>query len=362
MSGRASVLIAFRRQASSCRRLGSPFTGDLLETLADLLDDGTKVGKAILDWPADPVADALALRLAGALHALVLTERSPELIAVYPPGGNARSKGARQDDRHAHRRLREAIESAFDVHADTILRFIQSPPQTNEVARSAALAAGFLEIAARTERPLAIFEIGASAGLNLHWDRFGYDLGGLRFGHGKALPLLTPSWTGLTPSKGDVQVRERAGCDQAPIDLRSTDEVLRLRAYIWPDQEDRQVRLDQALAVAKAHPVSIERADAADWAAARLARRRDGATTVLFHSIVWQYIPKDSQQSLERTIEEAGRHADRRSPFAWLRMEPETEQAAALSLTLWPTGSTTKLAEVDYHGRWIRWHAGPLPR
>ena len=207
-----------------------------------------------------------------------------------------------------------------------------------------------------TSKPLAIFEIGASAGLNLHWDRFGYDLGGLDIRRFEGLPLLAPAWKGPPPPNGDVVVIERAGCDRAPIDVRSPAEVLRLRAYIWPDQVDRQARLDQALAVARSSPIRIERADAADWTQTRLATRRNGVVTVLTHSIVWQYLGKDSQERLGRTIDQAGRRADADAPFAWMRMEPETPDAAALRLTLWPGGKTLLLADVDYHGRWVRWH------
>ena len=309
--------------------------------------DDNAVGGTILNWPSDPLADALALRTAGALHALVLTGQSTDLIDVYPPGTSG-------DDE-----LQLAIESALDVHGGDILRFIENPPQTNEVGRAAALAGGFLTIAALTSLPLTILEVGASAGLNLHWDHFGYDLGGLAIGKAPSLPLLAPAWEGPKPPAADIRIIERSGCDRAPIDVRSNDDVLRLRAYIWPDQAERLARLDQALAIVRSSSVRIEDADAADWALSHLAERRHGIATVFFHSIVWQYIGKDSQQRLMHTIEAAGRRADIKAPFAWLRMEPETQRAAALRLTLWPEGKTLLLADVDYHGSWISWHIEP---
>jgi len=342
------IRTAFRRQARACRELGSPFTAKLLNLLADDLSEQTSVGKAVLNWQGDPSADALALRLAGALHALVLTGKSAALTDVYPPAGRP------SDDL-----LKQAIGTALVDHADTILHFIDSPPQTNEVARSAVLAGGFLTIAAQTSLPLAILEIGASAGLNLNWDSFSYDLGGLKFGQVLGRPLLAPDWEGPMPPNAEVVIKERAGCDRAPIDLKSDDEVLRLRAYIWPDQPHRMARLDQALEVAGSKPVSIAGADAADWLAPRLSTMRDGVATVLFHSIVWQYIPKDRQERLEDLIAHAGSKATSNAPFAWLRMEPETPKAAGLRLTLWPHGETRHLADVDYHGRWVRWHVEP---
>lgn len=346
--GRSPIKTAFRRQARSCEELGSPFTAKLLNLLADGLSEQTAVGRTVLNWPGDPSADALALRLAGALHALVLNETSAALTGVYPP-----------NDQPGDDLLKQAIEAAFVDHADAILRFIDRPPQTNEVARSAALAGGFLAIAAQTSLPIAILEIGASAGLNLNWDAFSYNLGGLKFGHAHARPRLTPEWEGPQPPDVEAVVNERAGCDRTPIDLGSDDEVLRLRAYIWPDQPHRMARLDQALDVAGTNPIPIASADAADWIMPRLSTPRNDVATVLFHSIVWQYIPHDRQKRLEDLIAAAGRRATSNAPFAWLRMEPQTVSAASLRLTLWPSGRTHHLADVDYHGRWVRWCIEP---
>lgn len=342
-----TVSEAFRRQANTCHQLGSPFTGRLLGLLADRLRDDSAVGATILNWPTDPIADALPLRLAGALHALVLTRQATRLIDVYPPQVPV------DDDA-----LWLAVENAFDAHEAAILHFIDSPPQTNEVARSAALAGGFHTIATLTSLPLTILEIGASAGLNLHWDSFCFDLGGTVIHKTAGRPMIAPAWEGPPPVVTDVDVNERAGCDRAPIDIRSEDEVLRLRAYVWPDQTDRLERLDQALAVARKFPVTIDRTDAADWAERRLAQQRDGVTTVLYHSIVWQYLAQESQERLQRLIDRIGKRARATAPFAWLRMEPETQKAAALHLTLWPRGETLFLADVDYHGRWIHWRVG----
>jgi hypothetical protein len=76
----------FRDQAAACARLGSPFTAALLELVAERLDAAGPLGRALLSWPGDPKADALALRLAAALHALVLSGLAPDLAAIYPGG------------------------------------------------------------------------------------------------------------------------------------------------------------------------------------------------------------------------------------------------------------------------------------
>jgi len=339
-----STLTAFHRQATACCKLGSPFTYKLLTTLTEHLSASTMVGDRLLNWPGDPIEDALALRVAGALHALVLTGAAPELAALYPP-----------HQQTSDQNLGHVIAKILDQHDQDILQFIESPPQTNEVARSAALALGFITIAKRTSLPLALLEIGASAGLNLHWDSFHYDLGGQLIGNADSRPKLTPDWHGPPPPVADVIVKERRGCDLSPIDLRSQSETLRLRAYVWPDQADRRNRLDQALKTTQMSAVAIDEAKATDWTKKQLAHRRDGVATVVFHSIVWQYIPGDDRVELEAIILAAGQRAGRKAPFAWLRMEPKSPKAAALDLTLWPGGKTERLAEVDYHGRWIHW-------
>jgi hypothetical protein len=80
-----AVLSAFAKQAEWCRALGSPFTALLMEALPRALDVRTRTGAAVLGWRGDPIADALPLRVAGGLHALVRGGRLPMLAALYPP-------------------------------------------------------------------------------------------------------------------------------------------------------------------------------------------------------------------------------------------------------------------------------------
>ncbi len=86
MIGRhAAIREHFLHQARACDDLGSPFTARLCGALSATLDTSTAAGRRALDWPGDPRADALALRLCGGLHALVLSEADAALMAVYPP-------------------------------------------------------------------------------------------------------------------------------------------------------------------------------------------------------------------------------------------------------------------------------------
>jgi hypothetical protein len=338
----------FRDQADACLRLGSPFTAMLLEIAADRLDETSAVGHAILGWPGDAKVDALALRFAGGLHALVLSGAAPALARLYPGAGV-------QIDGDT---LWSAVADALDTHGPALLRFLDSPPQTNEVARCAVLLGGFLTIARRTGRPLALLEIGASAGLNLHWDDYGYDFGEASWGPADAPLRLAPEWRGPLPTFGPVEVRARQGCDRRPIDPSDAHDRLRLRAYVWADQGARLQRLERALDHVARHGTRIEQADAADWLEARLAARPVGLTTVLFHSIVWQYLPRVTQERIAAALERAGGAANAGTPLAWLRMEPSRgHDHADLRLTIWPGACEQLLADADFHGRWVSWRA-----
>jgi hypothetical protein len=338
----------FQAQAAACARLGSPFTARLLELAAERLDETGHVGRAILRWPGDPTADALALRLAAALHALVLSDASPELAAVYPGGAHSGNPAA----------LGPALTRAFEAHGASIADFLARAPQTNEVGRSGVLLGGFLTVAAKTGLPLRLLEIGASAGLNLIWDAYAYDLADAAWGPPAAPLRLRPDWQGALPPLIPATIRGRRGCDRAPLDPRDAGDRLRLRAYVWADQMDRRHRLEVALDLVAESGLRVERADAAEWAEARLRKPAPGEAIVFYHSIVWQYLPADGRRRIVAAIERAASRATSVCPLAWLRMEPARAGGhAELRLTLWPGGRDRLLAHADYHGRWIRWLA-----
>ena len=85
MALQGAILLAFKHQAETCRRLGSPFTAHLCERLAAILDPNTALGRAVGNWPLDPVTSALALRLCGVLNMAVWAGHAPALARLYPP-------------------------------------------------------------------------------------------------------------------------------------------------------------------------------------------------------------------------------------------------------------------------------------
>jgi hypothetical protein len=339
-----AVLDNFARQAKACDDLGSPFTARLCRLLPLLLDRPGAVGERIRNWPGNPQADALALRVTGALHMLVLSGADPQLAAAYPPHA--------VDDN----RLAGAVAASLGRHDARIADFLSSAPQTNETGRAAMLLPGFLLIARETGLPLALAEIGASAGLNLFFDRFRYDYAGTSWGAETSAARLAPEVRGMPPLDGELAIASRAGNDIAPVDVSDAEARLRLRAYVWADQAARLARLDAAMAIAMAEPAAVERSDAADFVRARLAARPRDAAFVLFHTIMWQYMPAASKAGVMQALEEAGREATPLAPIARLRMEPlGPADHATLSLTMWPGGQTRRLARCDFHGRWIDW-------
>jgi hypothetical protein len=334
----------FRRQAEACDQLGSPFTSLLCRILADSLDRSTATGSRILDWPGHPTADALSLRLCGALHRLVLTHSDATLEMAYPP--NATDEAS----------LRTALHAAFNRCDDYLCAALDSPPQTNEIARSAMLFPGFMAIARQYQLPLRIHEIGSSAGLNLLFDRFHYRYGDIEVGEPASPVRLAPEVKGEPPVDGRLTVMSRQGSDIAPVDITDEAQRLRLRSFVWADQTLRLQRLDAAIDLMQQERFGVVRQSAGDFVRHALSTLPGSGTVfVLFHSIMWQYMPVEERGRIEKLLASAG--ASDEAPIAWLRMEPldARQPHATLSVTTWPGGETRRLAHCDYHGRWIEW-------
>jgi hypothetical protein len=349
-----AMVEALRLQARTCAELGSLFSAGVLERIAGDVEADGPFAALLRTWADRPLTaimnDAAPLRILGGLHHLVLTGAAPKLAAGYP-------EQSPQPDWVLLDRL---IPEAGRDHAADLAAFIQSPPQTNEVRRSLCLCGGFLTVAAEMGAPLRCFEIGASAGLNLNWDYFRYEFGAEAAWGDPGSPVrLSGDWTGAAPPLAPAHVISRAGCDRAPVDLGDPAARTRLQAYVWADQRDRLDRLRAAITLAGETGVSVARADAGEWVDANV-KPESGAATVLYHSVVWQYLPPETQARIERAIGRAAAAASDAAPFAWLRMEPVRRAPAIdmeLRLTLWPGGQERRLAQVHAHGAWVRWTA-----
>jgi hypothetical protein len=228
------------------------------------------------------------------------------------------------------------------------------------VRRSIALLAGFLTFAKNWQGPIDMFEIGASAGLNLNWDRFHYTTQSWTWGEESPVEIST-DWNGAPPPiEARPHVRHRAACDLNPLDINDPAQLLRLRAYIWPDQAERLARFDGAVEFARQAHVKVDRADAAVWLQQKLSERARDAATIVYHSIFLQYPPRESRAAIVAAIREAGEAATPDAPLAWVRLEPEalTDRVRdslrmVLDITTWPGGERRILAYTDGHVRGV---------
>lgn len=344
------ILAHFREQSAACAAYGSPFTAALIERMGDDFAANGPVAAVVGDWSTNPRADALALRLAGFLHETVLSGRRPELAALFPA-------------QLANWSMEQVWPRARDVFAEERERaraFIRLPPQTNETRRSIALLAGFLAFAKTWGGECDMFEIGASAGLNLNWDLFTYRARGWAWGAPGPVVIDT-DWRGPPPAvEADIRVRERAACDLNPLNIADLAERLRLKSYIWADQPERLARFDGAVQLALETGVSVDRADAAEWLAGKLALRPGDAATIVYHSIFLQYPPREARAAIFDVIRAAGMRASEHAPLAWVRLEPEAlldgvrdSPRMVIDLVSWPGGERRILGYTDGHVRSI---------
>ncbi len=162
--------------------------------------------------------------------------------------------------------------------------------QTNEAGRCAAL----LPVFASLPQPLALLEVGASAGLCLYPDRYAYRYGEHTVGEGE--PLLECAATGVAPPARLPQVVWRAGIDLNPLDVTDPADVAWLDALIWPEHTHRRSRLRAAAAVAATDPPHLVRGDLVDALPALAAKAPAGATLVVFHTSVLYQVPLERQR------------------------------------------------------------------
>ena len=346
---RAWTAYALDLQAPACQVLGSSLYAELLRrAAADVREDGP--AWAVLQSHATKdTSDALALRFMAAVHRLVLTGSAPDLAAFFPSaGGDADRPGSWP-----------VLKRALLEHRAVLTEWAGLPCQTNEVGRCAALGPGFLVIAAETGLPLRLLEIGASGGLNLRWDSYHYaDVrDGRSWGNPSSPVQLRGDWD-VPPSLLDtrVDIASRTGCDPRPVDPSTPEGRLRLSASIWGDQPLRFSRLRGALQIAADIAVEVTQHHAIDWLPPRLEQPVPGEATVVYHSVVLQYLDAAERRAVAQVIAAAGSRATSAAPLYWLRMEPEQPlRAMSVRLTSWPGGQERLLATAGAHGNPVHW-------
>jgi hypothetical protein len=288
------------------------------------------------------------LRLMGAVNRLALLGEERALAVAYQKGNGSAAW--------------PVFKLAMERNVESLRRLLHQPVQTNEVGRCAALLPGFLTVARETEMPLRLLEVGASAGLNLCWDRYRYSSGTFDWGPADSPLTIDFELSGhlQAPDVATIEIRERQGCDLAPIDPLTAEGRVSLLAYVWPDQPARIERLRAALDVRADVSVAITQEGAASCAKQVLARRAPSQATVLYHSIVAQYLGEEELVAFQGYVQEAGEFASDDAPLAWLRMEPSGSMAD-VRITTWPGGEDRHLARVGYHGSPVELTSGGIP-
>ena len=194
--------------------------------------------------------------------------------------------------------------------------------QTNEPGRCAVL----LPVLALLPQPLALLEVGASAGLCLLPDRYGYDYGGHCLG--AEAPVFRCAANTATPLPASLpEITWRAGLDLEPIDVRNSDQTAWLETLVWPEQTERLARLHAAIAIAAAEPPRIVSGDLRTDLARLAAEAPPHATLVIFHTAVLAYVA-------DRSDREAFAHAAMQLGKIWISNEhPQTFPAIAATAT-----------------------------
>ena len=228
--------------------------------------------------------------------------------------------------------------------------------QTNEVGRLATLVPWLAGLAREAGgRPLALLEVGASAGLCLFPDRFSYRWstgdGVVEAGSG---PRLTCEVTGSLPGPPDPPaVGWRGGIDLHPLDVTDDDAMAWLDTLVWPEQDDRRARLRAAVDVARTDPPRLVAGDLLDELPDLIGEAASYGPVVVFHSAVIAYLePADRERfhALMTMLVDAGR-------CRWVSNEgPQVLPAVTATGPELPEDHPTFVLGVD--GRAVAWTHG----
>lgn len=347
-SSRERAARRFSLQALACEALGSSLYAGLLSHAADDLVAGGPTA-AVLDGYLDtPGRDALALRLLGGVHALVLTGQAPELARFYPSAGGTADPGSGAG------LAWPAFRQVLADRAGEIRPWLGHPPQTNEVGRGAALAGALCQIVSEVSAPVRLYEIGTSAGLNLRADHFRITGPGVAFGPESSPVQMPGGWLGVPPPVRPVEVISRIGGDLAPIDPVSAEGRLRLSAYVWADQLARFDRLAGACDLAASIPAEL-RTEPGDQMIGGI-ELQPGTWTVLWHSIMRQYLTAGQADEIDARIAALAATATPQARFAHVSLELiKGTQDTPVELVTWPGGVRRVLGTAPPHGVPVTW-------
>jgi hypothetical protein len=222
--------------------------------------------------------------------------------------------------------------------------------QTNEPARCAM----FLPLLAQLPEPLALIDVGASAGLTMLFDRYSYDYGGHRLaGADPDAPTLRCRVAGPVPVPRRIPaIAWRIGLDLNPLDITDEDDVRWLCCLVWPDEGDRARRLCAAIGSARRSPPTVIRGDLVTDLPAVVARAPGDATVVVYHSSVLYYVAPAQREQFARTVRDLG--------VSWLTSEapgvvPGTDRPSRDGQMTVLARDGRPVALADSHGTRLQW-------
>ncbi|HEY8179805.1 MAG TPA: DUF2332 domain-containing protein [Candidatus Limnocylindria bacterium] len=310
------------------------------------------------------------LILLAAVHHLLLSGVEHPLAAYYPSLAGA-------DARPIDDGLYPAFADLVVAHRKAVAELIATrTTQTNEARRTVLLVPPLGLIAEGAGAPIALLEVGASAGLNLLPDRYGFTIGADASGDRASPVQIACAVEGdLRPPVPDAvpPIGWRAGLDLHPLDVRSPDTVAWLRALIWPEHLDRMAILEGAVAVAAADPPRLVEGDLALDLPELAAEAPAGMRLVVTDTWVLAYVTPERRLDLVRALRRVA--AERGQPLWLVSCEGQAVLASlelgigevpqdgsggfsALSMHRFdPDGGSRHdlLAVCHAHGRWLRW-------
>ena len=252
----------------------------------------------------------------------------------------------------------QSLESALGQHEQSIRQvMLTRTTQTNEAARCAVL----LPVLARLEGPLALIEVGASAGLCLWPDRYAYQYGQTRLAPVSdatpAPPVLECEASENTPLPQKLpSVAWRRGIDLNPLDVHSDGDTEWLEALIWPEHAARRERLRSAIAMAQQEQTPVHKGDLLRDLPKLASHAPKDAKLLVFHSAVLGYIP--GQRARDRfvdTVRETGATwISNEVPrvYPWIAAKAGNAPKPGMSLL---AVDGEPVAWTDPHGRSIHW-------
>lgn len=334
----------FRRFAPHCLP-GSPLYYDLALRTAD---DAELLGLAAEARPGQPPPNMLL----GAAHELLLRGADHPAVAYYPTRGGTRAPGP------------EAFAAFKDLclsNREAMLVLLRTRlTQTNEPRRCAYLLPAFATAAAAGGgRPLALLEIGPSAGLNMLWDRYRYTYGdGRIYGDSHSPVRISTELRG--PGRPPLPeqtpaVAWRAGVDLSPVDLRDAVEVRWLEALVWPEQLERLGLLRAAMAIAREARPRVVAGDALELLPTLIAEAPGDATLCVYHTHVTYQFTAAMRERLDALLIAAARLR----PVQRLSCEGFGAEHPQLRLTMYRAGRSDErlLAVTPGHAHWVAWQA-----